>query len=121
MRFECRSLGVRMGVLGWGRRCVWGVRGWVSEFQTSGIVYMLIHTISMRIVCACLIWPKSGLSELGKKTLFNSLDFLLGLCYSESDLNLAPSDGARLSNKLYTAGKWYQRPSPTIASLFSIM
>ena len=36
--------------------CVWGVRvcvwvgGWVSEFETNGIVYMLIHTISMSLV-----------------------------------------------------------------------
>ena len=27
------------------------VGGWVSEFETNGIVYMLIHTISKRMVC----------------------------------------------------------------------
>ena len=42
MRFAWRSLCVGMGVLGWG----WGC-GWVSEFWTSGIVYMLILTIRM--------------------------------------------------------------------------
>ena len=51
MRFVWRSLGVGMGVLRWGRVCVWGVDGWVSEFLTSGIVYILILRISMSIVC----------------------------------------------------------------------
>ena len=32
-------VGVGVGV------CFWGVGGWVSEFWTSGIVYMLILTI----------------------------------------------------------------------------
>ena len=27
------------------------VGGWVSEFETNGIDYMLIHTISMSMVC----------------------------------------------------------------------
>ena len=74
MRFVWRSLCVGIGVLvcvcvgggvcGWG--CVWGgwgvcvclgvlvggwVSGWVSEFWTSGIVYMLIRTISVNAVC----------------------------------------------------------------------
>ena len=49
MRFVWMSLGVGMGVLGWGWMCVWGC-GWMSEFGTNGIVYMLILTISMNIV-----------------------------------------------------------------------
>ena len=41
-----------MEVTGCGDGCVFvGVGGWVSEFWTSGIVYMLILTISMSIVC----------------------------------------------------------------------
>ena len=50
MRFECSHWV-------WGE-CVWvgvgmkrGVGGWVSEFWTSGIVYMLILTINMSTVC----------------------------------------------------------------------
>ena len=31
--------------VGWG--CVWVVGGWVGEFWTSGIVYMLIFTTGM--------------------------------------------------------------------------
>ena len=34
----------------WGWVC-WGGDGWMSEFWTSGIVYMLIPTVSMSIVC----------------------------------------------------------------------
>ena len=31
--------------------CFGSVGGWVSEFWTSGIVYILIFTISMNTVC----------------------------------------------------------------------
>ena len=50
MRFKWYTLGVGMGVLGWGVLGVW-VDGWVSEFWTSDIVYILIFTISMSSVC----------------------------------------------------------------------
>ena len=40
----------------WGGCVSWGgsgvcMGGWVSEFETNGIVYLLIHTISMSMVC----------------------------------------------------------------------
>ena len=35
----------------WGECVFGGVGGWVSEFWTRGIVYMLILTISMSTVC----------------------------------------------------------------------
>ena len=53
MRFVWRSLGCGDGCVGVGvGGClgVW-VGGWVSEFWTSGLVYMIIFTISMSAVC----------------------------------------------------------------------
>ena len=38
------DVGMEVGVFG-------EVRGYMSEFRTSGIVYMLILTISMSILC----------------------------------------------------------------------
>ena len=54
--------------------CVFGgVGGWMSEFWTSDIVYMLILTISMSAVCLSQFGPpqkkKPGLSEFWKNTL----------------------------------------------------
>ena len=63
MRFVWRSLGVGMG-------CVGGVGGWVSEFWTSGIVYMLICTLSMSTVCLPHFNQKVDWVSFGK-TLFN--------------------------------------------------
>ena len=52
MVFAWRSIGVGMCVLGWGRGGVFGcVGGLVSEFWTRGIVYMLILTMSISVVC----------------------------------------------------------------------
>ena len=62
MRFVWKWMGVEMGVLGRRWVCVWGVGGWVSELWTSGIVNMLILTLSMRIVAK--EW-----TEFWKKTL----------------------------------------------------
>ena len=77
------------GVTGCGDVCVgmewWvfgGVGGWVSEFWTSGIVCMLILTISMSMVCtACLtqFGQKVGCVSFGK-TLFNCI-MQAGWCY----------------------------------------
>ena len=42
-----------MEVTRWGRGgwvCFWGC-GWVNEFLTSGIVYTLIITLCMNILC----------------------------------------------------------------------
>ena len=52
--------------------CVFGgVGGWMSEFWTSDIVYMLILTISMSAVCLSQFGQKKkkGLSEFWKNTL----------------------------------------------------
>ena len=51
LRFVWMSLGVGRGVLRWWGVGVWGVGRWVSELWTSGIVCMLILTISMSTVC----------------------------------------------------------------------
>ena len=56
------------GCVGWDWVFVWSVGGCLSEIWTSGIVYILILTISMSMVC--LIWPKPGLSGVWK-TLIN--------------------------------------------------
>ena len=52
-------MGLRGCVLG-------GVGGWVSEFWTSGLVYMLILTVKHEYSVLNSIWPKSGPSEFGK-------------------------------------------------------
>ena len=64
-------IGCESGCIEWGVGVLGGVGGWVSEFWTSGIVYMLILTISMNIVCLTQFGQKSGVSEFWKKTLFN--------------------------------------------------
>ena len=65
-----------MEVTGCGDGCVGGgcvlgcVGGWMSGFWTSGIVYMLILTISMSIVCLTQFGQKVDWVSFGK-TLFN--------------------------------------------------
>ena len=56
----------------WGEGgCVFrGVGGWVSEFWTSGIVSMLILTVSMNIVCLTQFGLEVDRVSFGK-TLFN--------------------------------------------------
>ena len=56
VRFVWRSLSVGMCVLGW----CGGVCGWVGEFWTSDIVYMVILTISMSTVCLTQFGQKVG-------------------------------------------------------------
>ena len=60
--FEAWSLSMGMGVLGWGCR-------WMSEFLTSGIVYILIFTISMSLVCLTQFGQKVDYLSFGKNTL----------------------------------------------------
>ena len=62
--------GCGVDVVGWSGCVLGGVGGWVSEFWTSGLVYMLILTVKHEYSVLNSIWPKSGLSEFGK-TLFN--------------------------------------------------
>ena len=70
MRFVRRSLGMGMGVLGRRWVCVWGVSGWVSEFWTSGIVYMPIHIIRMNTVCLTQFDHKVNRVSFGKRLQF---------------------------------------------------
>ena len=67
MRFVRRSLGMGMGVLGRRWVCVWGVGEWVSEFWTSGIVYMPIHIIRMNTVCLTQFDHKVNRVSFGKR------------------------------------------------------
>ena len=60
---------VCMEVTGCWNGCVWGcvclgVAGWVSDFWTSGIVYIQIYSLyAYKYHVINSIWPKSGVSE----------------------------------------------------------
>ena len=51
--------------------------GWLNEFSTSGIVYMLILTMSMSTVCYLNLAKKCGLSEFWKNTFQMFVDCLV--------------------------------------------
>ena len=76
LRFVWKSLSVGMGVSGWGRG-VFGV--WLSEFWTSGIVYILILTINMSIVWLIQFGQKVNWLTFGK-TPFNCPNWLDIIC-----------------------------------------
>ena len=64
------------GCVYWGGGGVYYGCGWVVEFWTSGVVYMLILSKGMSAVCLTQFGKKSGLSEFWKNALHFDLSKL---------------------------------------------